>query len=61
MPSRVSLAWEWIKMYTTPENAKRFGCALKKIGALRAEPGVVYNGEQIEHSGWDHVEARAAR
>jgi thiamine-monophosphate kinase len=40
---------------------KRFGRALKKVGVLRAEPGVVYNGERIERSGWDHFAARAAR
>jgi thiamine-monophosphate kinase len=40
---------------------KRFGRALKKVGVLRAEPGVFYDGERIERSGWDHFAARATR
>jgi thiamine-monophosphate kinase len=47
--------------YLAGRYAKRFGRALKKVGALRAEPGVVYNGERIERSGWDHFSASAAR
>jgi len=41
--------------------AKRFGRELKKVGALCAESGVVYKGERIEPSGWDHFAAGAAR
>lgn len=40
--------------------AKRFGRALEKVGVLRTEPGVAYNGEQVERSGWDHVSGSAA-
>jgi thiamine-monophosphate kinase len=47
--------------YLATRFAKRFGRELKKVGALRAQPGVVYNGEQIERSGWDHFAASAAR
>jgi thiamine-monophosphate kinase len=47
--------------YLAARFAKRFGRELKKVGALRAEPGVAYNGERIERSGWDHFAASATR
>lgn len=40
--------------------AKRFGRALLRIGALRAEPGIVWRGEKVERSGWDHFARRSA-
>jgi thiamine-monophosphate kinase len=40
--------------YLAERYAKRFGQELKKLGVLRAEPGVLYKGERIEPSGWDH-------
>lgn len=40
--------------------AKRFGRVLLRIGALRAEPGIVWRGEKVERSGWDHFARRSA-
>jgi thiamine-monophosphate kinase len=34
--------------------AARFHHELLRVGALRAEPGVVWNGAPLEPSGWDH-------
>jgi len=45
--------------YLAARYAKRFGRALERVGVLRPEPGVVYNGERVEPSGWDHFGASA--
>lgn len=34
--------------------AAHFGRELVRVGVLRAEPGVVWNGVTLERSGWDH-------
>jgi thiamine-monophosphate kinase len=34
--------------------AARFGRELLRVGVLRAEPGVIWNGAPLERSGWDH-------
>jgi thiamine-monophosphate kinase len=34
--------------------AARFHHELLRVGVLRAEPGVVWNGAPLERSGWDH-------
>lgn len=47
--------------YVAARYRKRFGRELHKIGVLSAEQGVVYNGERIERSGWDHFAASATR
>jgi thiamine-monophosphate kinase len=47
--------------YLAARYAKRFGRELKKVGDLRAEPGILYKGERIERSGWDHFAASARR
>lgn len=47
--------------YLAARYKKRFGRELQKVGVLSAEPGVVYDGERIERSGWDHFAANAAR
>lgn len=47
--------------YLAARYAKRFGGELKKVGVLRAEPGVLYQGERVEPSGWDHFRASAER
>jgi len=41
--------------------AKRFGRELKKVGVLRVEPEILYKGERVEPSGWDHFAASADR
>lgn len=47
--------------YLSARYSKRFGRELKKIGALRAEAGIVYDGELIGSSGWDHFAASGTR
>ncbi len=34
--------------------AARFGRKLERIGVLRAEPGIVWEGATLEELGWDH-------
>lgn len=50
-------AFSYLKM----RYAKRFGRELKKVGVLSAEAGVLYKGERVEPSGWDHFAASAER
>ena len=40
--------------YLAGRYAARFGRELKRVGVLRAELGVVWKGEKLERSGWDH-------
>lgn len=40
--------------YLAERYAARFGRELKRVGVLRAELGVVWKGERLERSGWDH-------
>ena len=40
--------------YLAGRYAGRFGRELKRVGVLRAELGVVWKGEKLERSGWDH-------
>lgn len=47
--------------YLAARYKKRFGRELHKVGVLSAEPGVVYHGERIERSGWDHLTRSVTR
>jgi thiamine-monophosphate kinase len=40
--------------YLAKRYAGRFGRKLLRVGALRSQAGVVWNGEEVERSGWDH-------
>jgi thiamine-monophosphate kinase len=40
--------------YLARRYAARFGRALTRVGALRREPGTMWNGAPLERSGWDH-------
>ncbi len=42
--------------YLAERFAARFGRRLSRVGLLRAEPGVVWNGVPVEPTGWDHFE-----
>ncbi|MGB8909558.1 MAG: AIR synthase-related protein, partial [Candidatus Cybelea sp.] len=38
--------------------AAHFGRELNRVGILRAEPDVLWNGEKLASSGWDHFASR---
>ena len=42
--------------YLAGRFAARFARRLSRVGLLRAEPGVVWNGAPVEPAGWDHFE-----
>ncbi len=40
--------------YLESRFAARFGRPLLRVGVVRLEPGIVWNGETLQRSGWDH-------
>lgn len=42
--------------YVAARFAARFSHGLSRVGVLRAEPGIVWNGMPAEAAGWDHFE-----